>query len=311
MTAKPYDPSNLIRAACAALEGQLKMLETTPDKYFNACTDPQSPRLSDLAAMKLTPHKLATHQRRLWQKSNHLARLTMANLSDHGNALLQLLRSGDLPLFAHMTLARPTAEAAVIVTHLLDSNITYEERLIRGAALLLENARAQKTLSQDFPPDAQKVLGPAADAELKAIRSQISRGGITVELDKRGKECRLRLGAHAAPMKLEFTTKVATLFPRRPGAYRVASGAIHSSPRALNARVSTSTAAGVGFVTSLGEIGGAVTLVLEAIGIVLASYARYNGQTGEDEARVTRQRITIITGYMTEYFRFAATLGIS
>lgn len=311
MTATPFDPSNLIRAACAALEGQLKMLETAPDKYFDACTDPGSPRLSDLAAMKLTPHKLSAHQRRLWQQSNHLARLTMANLSDHGNALLQLLRSGDLPLFAHMTLARPTAEAAVIVTHLLDRSIAYEERLIRGAALLLQNAVAQKTLAQDFPPDAQKVLGPAADAELKTIRSQINRAGIAVEFDKRGKECRLRLGSKVAPMKLEFTSRVATLFPKRPGAYRVASGTIHSSPRALNARVSTSTSAGVGFVTSVGEIGGAVTLVLEAIGIVLVAYAGYNGQTGEDEARLTRQRITHITKFMAEYFRLAAALGIS
>lgn len=311
MPAKPFDPSNLIRAACAALEGQLKMLGTAPDKYFDACTDPQSPRLADLAAMKVTPHKLSTHQRRLWQKSNHLARLTMANLSDHGNALLQLLRSGNLPLFAHMTLARPTAEAAVIVTHLLDRNIVYEERLIRGAALLLQNAGAQKTLAKDFPPDAQKVLGPAADAEDKTIRSQIDRAGITVELDKGGKEYRLRLGSHVAPMKLEFTGKVAALFPKRPGAYRVASGTLHSSPRALNARVSTSTSAGVGFVTSAGEIGGAVTLVLEAIGIVLDAYAGYNGQTGEDEARSTRQRITIITGFMAEYFRIAGSLGIS
>ena len=311
MTATPFDPSNLVRAACAALEGQLKMLEIAPDKYFDACTDPASPRLLDLAAMKLTPHRLSTHQRRLWQKSNHLARLTMANLSDHGNALLQLLRSGDLPLFAHMTLARPTAEAAVIVTHLLDRNIGYEERLIRGAALLFENARAQKTLSQDFPPEAQKVLGPAADAELKAIRHQIDRAGITVELDRGGKEHRLRLGSYVAPMKLEFTNKVATLFPKRPGAYRVASGPIHSSPRALNARVSTSTSAGVGFVTSLGEIGGAVTLVLEAVGIVLDAYAGYNGQSGEKEARLTRQRITIITGFMAQYFSAAEALGIN
>jgi hypothetical protein len=143
MTAKPDDPDSpypkIIRFSRIALTNQLQMLAAAPGKYA-ADSQPGSPNDRDRTARHSAHHSVRVHQRRLWEKTVNYARHTVLNIYDHGDTLLKCISGDGVPLYAHYTNARVMMEASASTRYVLDPAISYEQRVTRGAAILIESS---------------------------------------------------------------------------------------------------------------------------------------------------------------------------
>lgn len=302
MTAKQDNPDTpvhpLVRTALRALEQQLAVFEVAPAKYFAERTQ-TSPARVELDAFSAMRTASGTHQQGLWAQSLQLARLIIANMFDHANALRKVLSIDGLPLFAHLTLARTTCEGAVIVGHLLDPSISYDVRLLRGTALRVDSSRSQKNTVATFPDALRQALGGRADLEYDDLLKRMDLAGIAFNPHSGT----LSLGGHEVRTSLKISTLVAEKFPHRPGAYSLGSGPAHSLANALSAKVQNETNEVVHFAADVGDIGAAVMLTVESLAMAVAALATYHGQSGDAEAKAARQRVKALDVRIVEHYR--------
>lgn len=302
MTAKQADPNapvpQVIRSSRVALANQLETLALAPGRFF-AAQIAGSPMKTDTLASNTAPAKYREYRRQLHAQTLHLSRLVTANVHDHVESLLQIISGGSLPLFSHFSLARPAQEAAAYVAYLLDPAIDFEQRILRGAALLFGDARSDKSVVETFDPRLQKAIGSRPDDRIDRLRKQIGDAGIAFI----NQESSLQLGQQTARMSLRMTDLVDATFPRRTSAYRIGSGSIHSLPGTLASKVTTMSPEEVMFTADVGDIGTAAMLCLEAVGVVIAAFAAYYGHDGEAEARATRTRVGVIDRLVQEHYQ--------
>lgn len=235
----------------------------------------------------------------------------MANLYDHGYSLKRLVDGPQLPMYSHLTLARVSCESAAIVHYLLDQKISYDERVLRGSALILDS-HGELLRQLEAQPDAVRQAigsGPADDDAV--FRSRLTKAGIEVGRTRRGqrREFELRLNGTSALLRPVLRDLVMLHFPDRPAVYSMQSGSVHSSSWLLKSLAVHSDSESLVLRAHPSETASAVLVTLEAIGVAVAAYARYYGHDGEAEARLTRKRVKAIDNALLDYWTAMVTAG--
>ena len=117
--------------------------------------------------------------------------LLAATALDHVLALEKVITGQPLPHYAPMTLARSVLEAAVQFPYLTDCDLDAGSRLVRGAAMLLDNARNEETAVRDMRPS---VLPPGTVDLVTSMRTNagawIMASGIQIQATGKGKRVR-------------------------------------------------------------------------------------------------------------------------
>lgn len=152
----------------------------------------------------------------------HIAYALVVAAEDHLRAILQIVKTGPLPMYALYTLLRAAAEADVRARHLLDLRATPQERLGRGLNERLDNLEEQRKVL----PEAHRHHFPTRVAHLQ--RRAATNGIAAVHSRPRAGKSPLLLGfGEARKSETELFGKYL-----RAGsvAFRFLSGYVHSKP---------------------------------------------------------------------------------
>ena len=180
-------------------------------------------------------------QRRLYQHGWMVAYLMATNIGDHLAAIADTATPDEPRVFAHMTLARAALEGAARVAYLLHPSGTLPDRLLRAAFVLLSSAEEELNAVPDLAT-FNLAMGEAANERAtsrhKAIRHVLDESEIVVKHERRGGR-RLHSVSWADSPDQEqeapnVTRLLKQLLPKRPSAYNVGSGAVHSQPWVLD-----------------------------------------------------------------------------
>ncbi|GAA2533360.1 hypothetical protein [Pilimelia columellifera] len=288
----------VIRKAVVALRQEETKFTTEVRRYS---TDPQPgcPFLVDRdVAWKSAHHKYRTSRQKLWKETIRHAELMSENVVDHVRAVRRLLAVEDSsespPLFAHMTAMRVACEAAAQIAYLYDSSVSYEQRLLRGAVLLRDNAAHSAKAANTVPSALSPLVQPgvAAAQRLPAkIADQITKAGIVEVLGGRGKTVtRLEIPNGAKePAIVQKSTLIKSAFADRPGLFNYGSGVAHSMQWMLGDAVVERVGTQTRLAPDVIGIGAATLSCIEACGVVAATFAAY---FGHDPLRAERSRQT-------------------
>jgi hypothetical protein len=278
-------------------------------------TSPQPDCLYELdrTAWSNATEPQAEARSRLLGLTQHQAVLIYANAYDHMLTLGRVLGGdGATTLFAHVSLSRVVCEAAVRFAWVLDPAVSPEERIIRGAVLLLVSAEerlkgAKGIPATHFNADLRQAMITNCTQEWASAKALIERAGVRLALDRRGKEiARLELDSPqvAVPVKLNVTQLMSVLLPDSPGWYTPGSSIVHSRYWGLRDAIGSAPGEPLALTPALLEVGAAAETAISASGLVLARYAGYYGHDPSahiQQAKVRREAIDL------RMRRFAAT----
>lgn len=172
----------------------------------------------------------------IYHRGWRLAFMIATNVGDHLSAVADVASADPPRVFAHMTLARAALEGAARVCYLLHPGGTLEDRVLRGAALLMASAEEeQKAISE------MATWNPSVHAAARSRHSDIAgllaQAGIETRRGRNG----VRLLGVMWPGSSELVESspnvsalLRDLVPDKPAAYRIGSGALHSQPWVLD-----------------------------------------------------------------------------
>jgi hypothetical protein len=235
--------------------------------------------LTDLTALDSVPARHRYARRELFGRVDGLAQLTAANLVDHVRATEQLL-FGELPVYAHNSLARVVVEAALRIRYLLASEIDVGRRLLRGAAMLLQSAmedvRAVSEMRphiQDLPRGRRRV-----ERECQELRTVIARAGLA---ERTGSRAPTGLSWSATGEVESCTINVTGLakeyLGHLPAVYRIMSGAPHSGAWLLDDMAKGGTRRSPQVCANPVDVAGTVDVVLASCVLLTETQARFDG----------------------------------
>jgi hypothetical protein len=264
----------------------------------------------DVAAATKAGRKVRDGQLKILMWGHYHARLTYVNAYDHLSSMARLLGSdGAMSLYAHTTLSRSVAEAAVRHAWLLDPSISYEKRITRYAAVAYYGAEnklkgARQSLVREGTQQVRELLINKASAELDQVRDLIDQAGMDLGLDKKGKEVvriELRGSDVKVPTKFETGPLMEELLADSPGWYLLSSGIAHSAPWVLDsAVVGDRTDPELSLTPDLLEVAAASQTAISASALILERHANYFGFDPEPYTRKSRTRRSMLDTLMRE-----------
>lgn len=313
MTVRPPSadiPLPLLVTRCRrALEQEARDLKAALDAY--ADISPTSGNLfsDDVGTATHADRRVREGQLNILALGHYQARLTYVNAFDHLSSMARLLGSdGAMSLYAHTTLSRSVAEAAVRHAWLLDPSISYEQRITRCAAVAYYGAENKlKGAKQSLVRAPQRVrdsLISKASAESDQIRALINQAGMEFGLDKKGRDvARIKLCGSdvSTPIKFETGPLMEELLGESPGWYLLSSGVSHSGPWVLHSAVVGDRAGPeLSLTPDLLEVAAASQTAISASELVLERHATYFGFDPGPYTRKSRQRRTMLDTLMRE-----------
>jgi len=313
MTVRPpsaYIPLPLLVTKCRLALGQeARDLKAALEAYADSAPMSGNPFSDDVATATHADRRLREGQLKILALGHYQARLTYVNAHDHLSSMGRLLGSdGAMSLYAHTTLSRSVAEAAVRHAWLLDRSVSYEQRMTRYAAVTYYGAENKlKGANQSLvrvPQQVRDSLINKASAELDQVRALIDQAGMDLGLDRRGRDVariKLRGSDVATPIKFETGQLMEELLGESPGWYLLSSGVSHSGPWVLHsAVVGDRTGPELSLTPDLLEVAGASQTAISASELILERHANYFGFAPEPYTRKSRQRRSMLDTLMRE-----------
>jgi hypothetical protein len=310
-------PLPLLVTKCRrALEQEERDLKAALDAYADSSPTSENLFSNDVATATHADRRVREGQLKILALGHYQARLTYVNAHDHLSSMARLLGSdGAMSLYAHTTLSRSVAEAAVRHAWLLDPSISYEQRITRYAAVAYYGAEnklkgARQSLVR-APQQVRESLVNKASAELDQVRTLIDRAGMDLGLDRRGRDVariNLRGSDVSTPIKFETGPLMEELLGESPGWYLISSGVSHSGPWVLHsAVVGDRTGPELSLTPDLLEVAAASQTAISASELILERHANYFGFDPEPYKRKSRQRRMMLDTLMREQFVKQAT----
>lgn len=300
---------HLVTKCRLALEQQARDLKAALDAYADSSPTSENLFSRDLATATHADRPVREGQLNILAEGHYQARLTYVNAYDHLLSMARLLGGdGAMSLYAHVTLSRSVAEAAVRHACLLDSSISFDQRITRYAAVLYYGAENKlKGAKQSLvraPQQVRDLLIDKASAELDQARSLIEQAGMDFGLDRRGRNVArvvLRDSGVSAHIKFETGPLMEELLGESPGWYLLSSGVSHSGPWVLHsAVVGDRTGPELSLTPDLLEVAAASQTTVSAAELILERHANYFGFDPEPYTRKSRQRRTMLDTLMRE-----------
>lgn len=160
------------------------------------------------------------------------------NVVDHIAGLERSLTGDPFLAYSPMTLGRAALDGAVRVCYLLDTAVSLDDRLLRGAALLMDSCGEELAAVRALPPGQPPMPG-ALDVVTRMrdnVAGWVATAGIETRQGRGGRVSGLSWGsaAKAVPLKVNVTSEAERYFPEVPAAYRMSSGVAHSMPWMLH-----------------------------------------------------------------------------
>jgi hypothetical protein len=235
-------------------------------------------------------------RKRLLVLTRQQAVLVYANAFDHLHTLGRVLGSdGEMPLFSHVATSRVVCEAAVRFAWQHDSGVSSEERVVRGAAALLDSEeqrlKGAMRLPVQFGP--RQELIDRSTKERDQAREIISSAGLRLAPAQRGTaiaRLELDLPPVSVPVTLDITGLMAALLTESPTWYNISSGVTHSLYWGLRDAVASPPGESVALTPDLLGVGAAAESAISASGLILARCAAYYGHDAVARIRETRRR---------------------
>lgn len=313
MTVRPPNADiplpRLVTRCRLALEQESRGLKTALDVYADNSPAIGNRFSEDVAAATHANNRVREGQLNILALGHYQARLTYANAYDHLKSMARLLGSdGAMSLYAHTTMSRSVAEAAVRHAWLLDPSISYEQRITRYAAVgyyggenKLKGARQSLVRA---PEQVRDFLINKASAEFDQVRSLIDQAGMDLGLDRNGRNVvriNLRGSDASTPIKFETGPLMEELLGESPGWYLLSSGVSHSGPWVLHsAVVGDRTAPELSLTPDLLEVAAASLTAISASELILERHANYFGFDPAPYTRKSRQRRSMLDVLMRE-----------
>lgn len=235
-------------------------------------------------------------QHRLYHRGWRLAYLIASNIGDHLAAVGDVAGSDAPRAFAHMTLARAALEGAARLSYLLHPSGTVEDRVIRAAALLLASSEEELKAVDELRTGSIELHEAATAAAARRhaeIGDLIGRAGITVTRGRGERLLGVRWRGQGTLVESSpnMTALLRSLFPTRPGAYRVGSGALHSQPWVLDDEDAYDPATRrLEWRLDPSALAGSVDLAIAASALALDVFASMLGQDARPEHREAQRR---------------------
>ncbi|MFB9252246.1 hypothetical protein ACFFWE_28765 [Sphaerisporangium melleum] len=234
-------------------------------------------------------------QAALWSEAHLMARGILLNLFDH-LAMLRKAFSGpeQLPLYAHMTLARVVMEAAVQICELVDPAAGFEQRVLRAAQLGLRSRTLEMSAVWGLPAGHQVREGALEKTvrRREEFASLVEKAGIEVRRgkDERPKGVRYLGSDRFLDLDPSMTELVGQRFPALPSGYQLTSGVVHSMEWMLRDAYADDDADAVRAEPDLLGMGMATLMALNACAAVAESYAELYGHDPESAAEASARR---------------------
>ncbi|MFC6087389.1 hypothetical protein [Sphaerisporangium aureirubrum] len=274
---EPGTPLPPLVTCCAEVSGEefdaLKAVVETVAQQ--AC--PGSPYLAEREIRRVS----STDNQTLWEEAHRTARRILLNLFDHLAMLTVALTGPRVPLYAHMTVSRVTAEAAAQICNLLSPTAGYQERVLRAARLGLRSRSLEVSAIHDLP-DGHPVKVHALETTTRArdeFVAMVRRAGLDVRLRGDGRPAGIRRPGAGEYLRLDpsLTDLVNEQFPDRPAGYQLTSGVVHSMEWMLRDAITEDDADGIRAAPDLLGIGSATLVAVGAAAAVAEVYARLYG----------------------------------
>ncbi len=308
---------HLVTKCRRALEQEVRDLKGALDTYAESPSTSRNLFGDDVAAATRADRSVREGQLKILAWGHYQARLTYVNAYDHLSSMARLLGSdGAMSLYAHTTLSRSVAEAAVRHAWLLDPSVDYEERITRYAAVTYYGAEnrlkgAKQSLIREATQRARELLINKCSVEFDQVRALIHQAGMDLGLDRRGRDVvriELRGSDVTIPIKFETGPLMEKLLADSPGWYLLSSGVSHSAPWVLHSAViGDRVGAELSLTPDLLEVAAASQTAISASALVLERHARYFGFDPEPYARKSHQRRMVLDTLMREQFIRQAT----
>jgi hypothetical protein len=312
-------PLPLLVTKCRrALEQEVRDLKAALDTYADrSLSTSGSPFGDDVAAATQADRSVREGQLKILAWGHYQARLTYVNAYDHLSSMARLLGSdGAMSLYAHTTMSRSVAEAAVRHAWLLDPSISYEQRLTRYAAVAYYGAEnrlkgAKQSQVREATQQVRELLINKCSAEFDQVRALIDQAGMDLGLDRRGRDVariELRGSDVKIPIKFETGPLMEELLAESPGWYLLSSGVSHSAPWVLDsAVVGDRSGPELSLTPDLLEVAAASQTAISASALILERHGNYFGFDPEPYTRKSRQRRMMLDTLMREQFVRQAT----
>lgn len=311
MTVRPPNDSvplpRLVTKSRLALEQEARALKGALDDYATMTPAAGCPYQADLLSAKRAPGKVRNLQRQLLAAGQQQARLILVSGYDHLVSMARLL-DGAMPLYAHVTMSRSVAEAAVRHEWLLDPAISYEERITRSAAMLSNSVAnrlkgARQSLGHIDSRIGQPIIADR-ETEVGQVHDRIRGAGLNVVYDKNGRDVasiRHPTANVKAAVKLETGPRMEKLLPESPGWHLQSSGIAHSVPWLLDSAVIDGLAGPeLSLTTDLMEVAAAAETAISASALIIRTHATYYGFDPEPCVRQSSQRRGMLDALMGE-----------
>lgn len=235
-------------------------------------------------------------RRRLLVLTRQMALLVYANAFDHMCTLGRCLGGdGAMPVFSHMTTSRVVCEAAVRFAWQLDTTVSSDERVVRGAVALLDSEEQRLKGAMRLPEQfgLRQALVNRSVQERDMARQIVASAGIRLVPARKGDAiARLELDSPpvSVPVKLDITGLMADLLTESPTWYNVSSGVTHSLYWGLRDAVASQVGEPVALTPDLLEVGAAAESAISAAGLILAHCAAYYGHDPAAPLSATAER---------------------
>lgn len=266
----------------------------------------------DVAAATRADRSVRDGQLKMLALGHYQARLTYVNAFDHLSSMARLLGSdGAMSLYAHTTLSRSVAEAAVRHAWLLDPSISYGERVTRYAAVAYYGAEnklkgARQSLVREATQQVRDWLIAKCSAEFDQVRALIDRAGMDLGLDRKGRDVarvELRGSDVRVPINFETGPHMEKLLAESPGWYLLSSGVSHSGPWVLDsAVVGDRSGPELSLTPDLLEVAAASQTAISASALILERHANYFGFDPEPYTRKSYHRRMMLDTLMRDQF---------
>ncbi|MEU4422951.1 helix-turn-helix domain-containing protein [Actinoplanes sp. NPDC024001] len=284
----------VVRRIVRVLERERVASQDEAEQYRRA-PQPGSPFLADDDRWRrVTPNDPAGQRGRLWHDVLVFMDETTGSALGHLQAAQRLLEAPDtIPLAAHAALSQATCEAAATVAHVLEPGIDADLRLLRGVALLLDEAALRENVTRMLPVSRKVAADLLRDANdrVTTLLDRMAEAGIKT-VGEPPRLCFTDDGS-ATARDVDVSQLVATVFPDRPDLRRSASVASHGRA-ALSAvgGISVHDVVQPNVNESVLGIAGVVGTCITAGGVLTSAYGAYFGHDlgAAAESRAARAR---------------------
>jgi hypothetical protein len=229
------------------------------------------------------PHTARAPRRRLMLFVQHQARLNHFNAVDH---LLTMARSlgsdGQMSALAPTSLSRVVCEAAVRVNWLLDTAVSFEERITRGAAALYSSGLNELKAANEMAAGPEQVKAVAlAQKMLDGLGDWLDKAQVDRVLDRNQRNVatlQIPSAGVKVPVELKVGPEMKSRLPEVPTWYSRGSGVAHSATWRLRQVVSRdSDPSDVTWEPDLVEIAEASIAAIHASALIIKTFSLYFG----------------------------------